>query len=119
QIVPDNIDIVFALKTAYEHTGEHDLAARFARLHQTLREVELKKRALISHIAMAPNDIKARLEVARLCAAHGDYTDARNYYRSALARASDPEPIRRELAAFEDSYVRNNRSGRVPSGVSR
>jgi tetratricopeptide (TPR) repeat protein len=118
QIAPNNIDIVFALKTAYEHTGERNLAERFTRLHQTLRDVELKKHALISHIAMVPNDIKARLEVARLCAAHGDYTDARNYYRSALARSPDPEPIRRELAAFEESYARNNRSGTVPSGES-
>jgi tetratricopeptide (TPR) repeat protein len=105
RIAPDNVNILFALKRVYDHTGEHGLAERLTRRHQILTDFDLKKHALISQIALVPNDIKARLELARLCAAHDDYTDARNYYRSALVRSPDPEPIRRELAAFEDSYA--------------
>lgn len=105
RIAPNDADVVFALKNVYEHTGESGMAERYRRRHQILRDFDLRKHDLISHIATAPNDIQARLEVARLCAAHGDDTDARNYYRSALARSPAPEPIRRELAAFEASKV--------------
>ncbi len=103
QVAPRNIDIVFALQKVYQHSGNRALADQYMRRHQTLSDADIKKRNLISRIAKSPNDIAARLEVARLCAANGDDTEAQIYYRSAIARSSDPEPIRRELAAFEES----------------
>lgn len=119
RIAPNNVDILFALKNVYEHTGERGLAERFRRRHQLLSAFALKKHDLISHLALAPNDIKTRLEIARLCAVYGDETDARNYYRSALARSPDPEPIRRELAAFEVTAARNIRPAAMRPGPAR
>lgn len=87
-------DVAFALSEAYRRTGDQDAAGRAARRHDQLKAYCQQRDSLIVRIAASPDDVGLRLQVARLCAAHGELADARYYYRSILSRApASPEAI--------------------------
>jgi tetratricopeptide (TPR) repeat protein len=98
---PNDPETAFSLAGVYRRTGDAPGADREASRHQALKAFIEQKRALISRIEEAPEEIAPRLEVARLCAAHGQLSDASYFYRSILARDPNRQEARSELAALQ------------------
>lgn len=108
RLAPNNVDVAFSLSEVYRHVGNPGLAAHEARRHQMLRDFDQQRYALISRIELVPDDIGTRLAVARLCAAHDEYADARYFYRSVLARAPDNSSAKKELDGLEALHAPGN-----------
>ncbi|HZP84446.1 MAG TPA: tetratricopeptide repeat protein [Chthonomonadaceae bacterium] len=118
RLAPREADVAFALSGVYRHTGDTARARQEARRFQLLSTYALQKYDLIVRVQHLPNDLGIRLELARLCKAHGDYSDARYYYRSILARAPNSATAQRELAALEAQYAQESHPARLLSSAS-
>ncbi|HLI49994.1 MAG TPA: hypothetical protein VKV18_15090 [Chthonomonas sp.] len=97
---PNDESLEFDLSNVYRHLGLTSLYRQAAQKHQALVAYRLKERALSEHIATYPNDIEARLQLARLHARHGYLMEALRDYRLLLLRAPQLQVARQELEAL-------------------
>jgi superkiller protein 3 len=99
-LYPNDESLEFDLSNVYRHLGQTSLYRQAAQKHQALVAYRLKERALSEHIAAHPNDIGARLQLARLHARHGYLMEALRDYRLLLLRAPQLQVARQELEAL-------------------
>ena len=78
-------------------------AAREAQQHETLQDYQTEVTNLEGR-ARAGNNQQARLQLARLLAAHGQYAKAADAYRNLLMRDPDSRQAEKELAALSRAH---------------
>jgi tetratricopeptide (TPR) repeat protein len=96
--------IPYELATVYRRLGD---AARYARArerHRAIDAYQREARALTEKVAARPDDLHARLRLARLHARHGALVDAIKSYRFLLLRAPNQKVTRQEYEALTRRY---------------
>lgn len=105
---PSSADVAFELARVYRRVGDSVAAAHATRRHEELRDFALQKYTLVSRLESQPENTTVRLQIARLCTEHNEYSEALYYYRSLLARSPQNNAARQELAALQASHEQQN-----------
>lgn len=93
-------EVHFELGRVAQSLGDARTAARERSLYQRRQTDEARTYALRLRVAQMPDDVGARLALARLCARSGDRDEAVFQYHQLLARHPDARPARAELEAL-------------------
>jgi tetratricopeptide (TPR) repeat protein len=104
RLAPSNPVVHFDLRRVYQHLGDTARTAQEMTLHQQALEYRNAKIRLTNHIGEKADDTETRLELARLCAAHGDYAEAAREYRHLIALVPNMKTAQRELAEIERTH---------------
>jgi tetratricopeptide (TPR) repeat protein len=100
QIAPRNLTVQFELARVYQHLGDRQRWEAARKQHEAIEQFQRQAKTLSEHLSAAPDDLKARLALARLYAANGAWDEAIKTYRFLLLRAPDLQPARQEYEAL-------------------
>lgn len=103
-LAPGQTSIHYELARAYQGLGDRASAAREARIHESLSEQDIERQRLMDRVSTVPSDSQARLKLARLLAASGDYRQAVGQYRALLQRDPGATVASRELETLQRAH---------------
>lgn len=101
RLTPNDDKVSFELARVYNRSGDQKSADLELARHERLRLYKSEMRKLQEQIIQKPNDPQLRLQLARLYAAHDDFTAAVQQYRQIIGRSPDSTDARQELAQIE------------------
>ncbi len=98
RLSPNDDKVSFELARVYNRSGDKASADLELARHERLRLYKSEIRKLQEQIIQKPNDSPLRLQLARLYAAHDDFTAAVKQYRQIIDRSPGATEARQELA---------------------
>jgi tetratricopeptide (TPR) repeat protein len=99
-LAPGRPDVHFALARVYQGLGDTAQATKETQVHEALAARTLARQRLMDHVGAVPSDSQARLQLARLLAASGEYAQAAEQYRTLLRQVPQATAPRKELEAL-------------------